>query len=123
VHQRYNLPPSWNKISPAGYTSSGSWYTYTDAQALVRGFVSPYATSSYNEDFAETVDFLLFDKDFYTKFIDDEDDNNGDCAPCIDRNAGRAMLRKKYTAVIEHYKQYVGVDLLQVRDVVQEKLQ
>jgi substrate import-associated zinc metallohydrolase lipoprotein len=123
VHQRYNLPPSWNTISPAGYTSAGSWYNLTDAEALVRGFVSPYATSSFNEDFAETVAFLLFDKDFYAKYINDEDDSNGQCAPCIQRNDGRAMLRKKYTAIIEHYKQYVSVDLLQVREVVQEKLQ
>lgn len=123
VHQRYNLPPSWNTISPAGYTSVGSWYTYTDAEALDRGFVSPYATSSYNEDFAETVAFLLFDKDFYTKYINDENDSNGQCADCVKRNAGRALLRKKYTAVIDHYKQYVSVDLLKVREVVQKKLQ
>lgn len=123
VHQRYNLPPGWNSISPAGYTSTGSWYTYTDAEALVRGFVSPYGTSSFNEDFAETVAFLLFDADFYEKYYDLEDDNSGQCAPCVARNAGRAMLRKKYTAILEHYKQYVGVDLLQVRAVVQQKLQ
>jgi substrate import-associated zinc metallohydrolase lipoprotein len=123
VHQRYNLPPSWNTISPAGYTSAGSWYNLTDAEALVRGFVSPYATSSFNEDFAETVAFLLFDKDFYDKYINDEDDSDGGCAACVQRNDGRALLRKKYTAVIDHYKQYVGVDLLKVRAVVQKKLQ
>jgi len=122
VHQRYNLPPTWNTISPRGYTSTGSWYTLTDAEALDRGFVSPYATSTFNEDFAETVAFLLFDKDFYDKYINDEDTNDGECAPCIDRNAGRAMLRKKYSAVLEHYKQYVGVDLLKVRDEVQKRL-
>lgn len=122
VHQRYNLPATWNTISPRGYTSTGSWYTLTDAEALDRGFVSPYATSTFNEDFAETVAFLLFDKDFYDKYINDEDTNGGECAPCIDRNAGRAMLRKKYSAVLEHYKQYVGVDLLKVRDEVQKRL-
>jgi substrate import-associated zinc metallohydrolase lipoprotein len=58
VHQRYNLPPNWQEISPDGYTSSGSWYNLTDAEALQRGFVSPYATSSFNEDFAELVAFL-----------------------------------------------------------------
>jgi substrate import-associated zinc metallohydrolase lipoprotein len=123
VHQRYNLPPSWNTISPRGYTSTGTWYTLTDAEALDRGFVSPYATSTFNEDFAETVAFLLFDKDFYDKYINDEDDNGGECAPCVNRNAGRAMIRKKYTAVLDHYRQYVRVDLLKVRDVVQKKLQ
>lgn len=121
VHQRHNLPPGWNAISPAGYTSAGSWYSLTDAEALQRGFVSPYATSSFNEDFAETVAFLLYDPNFYTTYINDE----ADCTTvaCANRNAGRAMLRKKYTAVLEHYKQYVGVDLLQVRAVVQQKLQ
>lgn len=123
VHQRYNLPPGWNTISPRGYTSTGSWYTYTDAEALTRGFVSPYATSTFNEDFAETVAFMLFDENFDDKFIKFEDDNDGECAPCQQRNAGRAMIKKKQTAVIEHYKQYVGVDLLKVRAVVQQKLQ
>jgi hypothetical protein len=26
VHQRYNLPPNFQEISPQGYTSPGSWY-------------------------------------------------------------------------------------------------
>jgi substrate import-associated zinc metallohydrolase lipoprotein len=121
VHQRYNLPPAWNTISPEYYTSPGSWYNLTDAEALTRGFVTPYATSSFNEDFAETVAVLLFDPEFYDKFIDDEP--NCTTADCVSRNAGRALLRKKYNAVIEHYKEFVGVDLLKVRDVVQQKLQ
>ena len=47
VHQRYNLPPNWQQISPEGYTSVGSWYTLSDEEALQRGFVTPYATSNY----------------------------------------------------------------------------
>ena len=66
VHQRYKLPAAYETISSAGYTSSGSWYTLTDEEAWARGFVSPYATSSPNEDFAETVAFYLFDTDLPT---------------------------------------------------------
>jgi substrate import-associated zinc metallohydrolase lipoprotein len=120
VHQRYRLPPNFEQISPDGYTSSGSWYNLTDTEALERGFVSPYGTSSYNEDFAEFVAFLLFDENFYETYIDDEPN----CATegCTARNEGRARLRQKYTAILAHYKQYTGVDLLALREQIQQKL-
>lgn len=121
VHQRYNLPPAWQEISPQGYTSLGSWYNLTDEEALQRGFVSPYGTSTFNEDFAEVVAFLLFRPDFFTRFIDDEP--NCTTVDCAARNEGRARLRRKYNAVLEHYEQNTGVDLLQVRDIIQAKLQ
>jgi substrate import-associated zinc metallohydrolase lipoprotein len=119
VHQRYGLPPSFEQISPDGYTSSGSWYTLTDEEALRRGFVSPYATSSFNEDFAETAAHILFVADFDNHYLTDEACSTADCA---ERNEGRAFLRKKYNAVIAHYKQVTGVDLLRVREIVQTKL-
>jgi substrate import-associated zinc metallohydrolase lipoprotein len=120
VHQRYNLPTGWQQISPDGYTSLGSWYNLTDEEALRRGFVTPYATSTYNEDFAETVAFILFRPDFYERFITDEP-NCAD-AGCTARNAGRALLRNKYNAVLTHYQQVTGVDLLAVRAIIQDKL-
>jgi substrate import-associated zinc metallohydrolase lipoprotein len=119
VHQRYNLPPNFKEISPQGYTSAGSWYNLTDEEALQRGFVSPYATSSFNEDFAETVAHLLYYPQFYERYYNDE--TNCDTADCLARNEGRALIRKKYNAIIAHYKQYTGVDLLQVRDIIQAK--
>jgi substrate import-associated zinc metallohydrolase lipoprotein len=120
VHQRYSLPPSWQQISPQGYTSSGSWYNLTDEEALERGFVSPYATSSFNEDFAETAAFILFDPNFYDTYYNDEVCDN--TSACDARNEGRAKIRKKYNALLAHYKQYTGVDLLAVRELVQAKL-
>ncbi|HEY0654943.1 MAG TPA: substrate import-associated zinc metallohydrolase lipoprotein [Chryseosolibacter sp.] len=120
MHQRYNLPASWQQISPQGYTSLGSWYNLTDEEALQRGFVSPYGTSTFNEDFAEVVAFFLYDPDFYAKYITDE---TGCTTPdCVARNEGRSKLRQKLTAVIAHYKQNVGVDLEQVRARVQARL-
>ncbi|MBT1705691.1 substrate import-associated zinc metallohydrolase lipoprotein [Chryseosolibacter indicus] len=120
VHQRYNLPSNWQQISPQGYTSAGSWYTLSDEEALRRGFVSPYGTSSFNEDFAELVAFLLYDPNFYEKYIDDEDETN--CLPCAQRNEGRVKLRTKYSTVLRHYQQSTGVDLLAVRKIIQDKL-
>jgi substrate import-associated zinc metallohydrolase lipoprotein len=119
MHQRYNLPPGWETISPQGYTSAGSWYNLSDEEALERGFVSPYGTSSFNEDFAEVAAYILFDPNFYTTYLTDEVCTSADC---LERNKGRAMLREKYEAILAHYKQYTGVDLLLVREKVQEKL-
>jgi substrate import-associated zinc metallohydrolase lipoprotein len=118
VHQRYNLPINWQQISPQGYTSAGSWYTINDDEALKRGFVSPYATSSYNEDFAEMVAHMLFVPDFNERYINDESCSSADCDA---RNEGRAKIRKKYNAILSHYMEHVGVDLLQVRELVQAK--
>lgn len=119
VHQRYNLPPNFKEISPQGYTSAGSWYNLTDEEALQRGFVSPYATSSFNEDFAETVAHLLYYPEFYERYYNYE--TNCTTSDCLARNAGRALIRKKYNAIIAHYEQYTGVNLLRVRDIIQAK--
>ena len=119
MHQRFNLPPNFQQISPQGYTSSGSWFSLNDDQALRRGFVSPYGTSSFNEDFAEVVAFLLYDPDFYTTYINDEECTD---EACLERNQGRAMIRAKYNAILEHYRENTGVDLLQLRENIQAKL-
>lgn len=119
VHQNHGLPANWLQISPEGYTNPGSWYNLTDEQALKRGFVSPYGTSSENEDFAELAAFILYDPDFYTKYYDYE--TCGDNASCLERNEGRTMIRTKYTTLLAHYEQYTGVDLLAVRELIQAK--
>ena len=119
VHQRYNLPTNWQKISPQGYTSSGSWFTLSDDEALRRGFVSPYATSSFNEDFAETAAYILFDPDFYETYITEEE--NCTTLECVERNEGRALIQRKLNAVLTHYEQNTGVDLLKVRAKIQAK--
>lgn len=120
VHQRYKLPASFETISPQGYTSAGSWFTLTDDEALQRGFVSPYATSDPNEDFAETVAFYLFDKQFNEKFIDQ--DTSCITNACELRNDGRKLIAEKLNAIKAHYKKVTGIDLEALREVIQSKL-
>ena len=119
MHQRFDLPPNFQEISPQGYTSPGSWFLLSDQEALQRGFVSPYGTSDVNEDFAEIVAFLLYDPDFYETYIDDEECTD---EACMERNEGRARLRTKYNAIVEHYERNTGVDLLQLRARIQDRL-
>jgi len=120
VHQRNKLPADFEKISPAGYTSPGFWVSLSNEDALIRGFVSPYGTSSPNEDFAETVAFFLYNPNFESEFMTDEP--NCLTPECEARNAGRELVREKLTAIREHYVKVVGVDLQAVRNAIQAKL-
>jgi substrate import-associated zinc metallohydrolase lipoprotein len=119
VHQRYKLPNAYETIAPTGYTSLGSWFVLTDEEALQRGFVSPYATSTPNEDFAETVAFLLYDPEFYDTFMTMEDCED---ASCESRNTGRELIQQKVSAIIDHYKKVTGIDLEELRDAIQSRL-
>ncbi|MFY0600429.1 MAG: hypothetical protein JXR03_12220 [Cyclobacteriaceae bacterium] len=120
VHQKFKLPTAFETISPTGYTSPGAWFTLTDGEANARGFVSPYATSSPNEDFAETVAFFLYDPEFHENFTTDE----AGCtdAECERRNEGREMLRQKLAAISSHYEKVTGINLDKLRGAVQSKL-
>ncbi len=120
VHQRYKLPQAFETISPNGYTSPGSWFNLPNEEALQRGFVSPYATSSPNEDFAETVAFYLFDTEFISFYLTDEEDCED--TDCTARNEGRELIRQKLSAIEAHYEKFTGVVLADVRAAVQRRL-
>ena len=120
VHQRYKLPNAFETISPQGYTSAGAWFTLTNEEALQRGFVSPYATSSPNEDFAETVAHFLFDENFSVNYIEQESGCN--TQDCENRNDGRILITQKLNSILAHYERVTGVKLEDVREQVQLKL-
>jgi len=119
VHQKYKLPPAFETITPSGYTSPGSWFVLSDEDALKRGFVSPYGTSSPNEDFAEFVAFFMFDQQFYETYIFEEECTTQDC---LERNEGRLKLAEKLAAITSHYEKVTGVDLFDLRDEIQSRL-
>ena len=120
VHQRYKLPNAFETITPQGYTSAGAWFTLSDEEALQRGFVSPYATSSPNEDFAEVIAHFLFDENFYENYIYAE----SGCLTqdCEARNEGRVYITEKLNSILAHYEKVTGVKLEDVREQVQFKL-
>lgn len=120
IHQRYKLPNAYETIAAEGYTGPGSWFVLDDEDALKRGFVSPYSTSTPNEDYAEHVAFFLFDPDFDSKFIDLE--TNCVTDDCVTRNEGRVMIAEKMAAIKDHYQKVTGVDLESLRAAVQSRL-
>ena len=120
VHQRYKLPNAFETIAAAGYTGPGSWFVLTDDQALTRGFVSPYSTSSPNEDFAETVAFYLYDPEFSLNFVTTDPDCTSD--DCISENDGKTLIDTKVAAILDHYERVTGVSLVSLRAAVQRRL-
>lgn len=120
VHQRYKLPTGYETITPTGYTSAGSWFNITEEESLRRGFVSPYGSSSPNEDYAELVSAFLFDPDFEANFTEEEE--NCVDADCESRNEGRAFIREKLAAISDHYKRVTGVSLEALRVTTQSKI-
>lgn len=120
VHQQFKLPTAFEEITASGYSSAGSWFNVTDDEALRRGYVTPYATSSPNEDFAETVAFYMFDDEFFDKYITQE--TNCTTADCEERNEGRKFMLEKLNAIKDHYLKVTGVDLDDLRAAVQSRL-
>ncbi|MGL1886826.1 MAG: putative zinc-binding metallopeptidase [Reichenbachiella sp.] len=121
VHQEFKLPSGFETITPSGYSSAGSWFNVTEEEAIQRGFVSPYATSSPNEDFAETVAFYVFDEEFFENYINLEED----CitADCELNNFGKGKVTEKVNAIKDHYQKVTGVNLDDLRTALQSRLQ
>ncbi len=120
VHQRYKLPNAFETIAASGYTGPGSWFVLSDGDALNRGFVSPYSTSSPNEDFAETVAFFLFDPEFDANFITTDPDCEDD--DCVTINDGKTLISTKLAAISDHYQRVTGVNLESLRAAIQRRL-
>ena len=120
VHQKFKLPNAFETIAAAGYTGPGSWFNLTDAQALDRGFVSPYSTSSPNEDYAETVAFFLFDAEFSANFTAVEEDCETE--GCETDNNGKVLIETKLNAISDHYQRVTGVSLESLRAAIQSRL-
>ncbi|GGX14713.1 substrate import-associated zinc metallohydrolase lipoprotein [Aquimarina muelleri] len=107
------------KISEDSYTSPGSWTQEDEESAIIRGMVTPYATSAPSEDFAEimariiTTDPAVFESTYITP---------ADCsvagapANCGEINKGKAKIKQKYDVVVKYMKEQVGIDLFVLRD-------
>lgn len=113
VHQNDKLPTAFEEISASGYSSAGSWFNVSEEEALIRGFVSPYGTSSPNEDFAEIIAFYMAEAVFFDEYITLEE--NCSTAGCEDRNAGRKLILEKLNSIKEHYLKSTGIDLDDLR--------
>lgn len=120
VHQRSGLPEGWEKISEEYYTGN-SWLNLEEKEAINRGMVSNYATSSKYEDFADFVGlFLTMPRDkFEMKYLTLQDESSSGYDGL---NAGRKRLLMKYDLVVNYYKSNFSIDIIRLRDVIQKRI-
>jgi len=120
VHQNYGLPSGFNTISE-GYLGAGWINGISKDDAVKRGMVRDYGTANPFEDFCEIIShFLTLKKTVFEEgFITQQD-----CAKlrsnaitnCEELNAGRLLIKQKLDLIIEFYKENFNIDLVEVRD-------
>lgn len=89
LHMRRQIPSDFRKLTASTY-NAGSWSELTDAEARAMGYVTPYASMSYEEDFAETFAAVICasDADWMSIIIDAA----GNGLLSADRNALMALI-------------------------------
>nr|WP_294931045.1 putative zinc-binding metallopeptidase [uncultured Flavobacterium sp.] len=102
-HKPYDQK-SMAKITPSGYTAD--WYATSDQNANEEGFISAYAKSNINEDFAEMASIMLINsKDEYETFLTG-----------IQNETAVAAIRAKEAIVVKYFKKEFNVDFYALRD-------
>lgn len=115
LHQKKPYPKDWEFITPGDYDPS-TWNDLTDREANERGFVSPYSRNNYNDDFVETLANYVVksDKDWQTILNNAKNGEFGDMSPAIEQ---------KLSMVREYLDTQWGVNLEELRNLVQERQQ
>jgi substrate import-associated zinc metallohydrolase lipoprotein len=95
---------AWKTLTPGGYTAD--WYNYDIPESNELGFITSYARSNINEDFAETASMILiYSKAEYAAFLDG-----------IESPTAYAALKAKEAIVVKYFKEAFNMDFYALRD-------
>lgn len=94
----------FSKITPTGYTSN--WYATSVATAREEGFITDYARSNVNEDFAEMAStMLVYSKVEYDAIL-----------AGITSTKAKEAIKAKEALVVKYYKDAFNIDFYKLRD-------
>lgn len=110
LHQTKNYDPDYDRISEGLYIS-GDWYTVSDAEALSKGFVSPYSMSEPREDIAEVTSVYVTNTPEYW-----------DAMMEAAGTEGSSIISQKLSIVKSYMQTEWNIDLDELRDVVQRRM-
>lgn len=95
---------AWKLLTPGGYTAD--WYNYKIPVSNELGFITSYARSNINEDFAETASMILiYSKAEYAAFL-----------AGIKSPTALAVLKAKEALVVKYFKEAFNMDFYALRD-------
>lgn len=106
-HQKVPYPSQYNQITGTGYRGA-LWTSYTDTEAPQRdGFITAYASSSVDEDFAEVFSSYVLMSDAEMQRMHEYS------------GAGRKALMSKIAIMKEYFKTNWNLDVDKLRECVQ----
>lgn len=109
MNQTYPIPSAFELVSAEYYDPS--WASKTDAQVRDLGFVSPYSSSSYTEDFAEMLAHIVVQGPvWYNNWLNQAS------------ATGRAALKTKESIIYDYLLNYFNIDLYKLQAAVQTAL-
>ena len=108
--QNKDYDTEFRNISDKDYIT-GEWSTKYESEALAAGFINAYAMSEYNEDFAETLSFyLIYTPDQWQQKMK------------LAGEEGAAIIEKKLTIIRSYLKSAWDIDIDNLRDVLQRRI-
>ncbi|HUM64896.1 MAG TPA: putative zinc-binding metallopeptidase [Chitinophagaceae bacterium] len=115
LDQNVKFPLEFSESSASSYTSD--WTNVTPQEALNEGFVSQYAISGKEDDWAEMVSFMLvYGREWFDNRVNSIN-YTGTTANGTTAAEARARLRQKEAAVVSYFKQAWNIEFynLQLR--------
>ena len=108
LDQNIKVPIEFSASSANSYTSD--WLNISDNEALSEGFITPYAQSSKDEDWAEMVSLMLVQGKPWFDNLVNSINYTGTTANGLTAEQARARLRQKETTVVSYFKQAWNID-------------
>ena len=90
---------------------TGDWSNKFESESLAAGFITPYAMSEYNEDFAETLSYYLI----YTQA-------QWNAKMTLAGDEGAAIIGRKIEFIRKYMRTSWDIDIDELRDVLQRRI-
>lgn len=110
LHQTKSYPTEFDLISEANYVN-GDWYLVDDSEAHQLGFVTPYAMCEPREDIAEVTSIYITKTPAEWQAILDDAGTDG-----------AAIINQKIEIVKKYMESSWGLDMDELRDCVQRRI-
>lgn len=109
LNQTVPIPPAYELVSKGAYDPD--WAGKSDSAVRLLGFVSPYASSAYTEDFAEMVAHIVVQGPvWYNNYV------------ALADATGKARLKEKESIIYQYLLNYYNLDLYKLQAAVQTAL-
>lgn len=113
LHQNVMYPQDYKRVNPILYTGQ-NWINVATAQARLDGFITPYAASGYDDDFAEMVAIMLVEgKVGFDRILTNL---TGTSANGTTAATARTYLRAKETLIVNYFKQVWDMDFYSLQN-------